>query len=320
MSIGTLEFVTASSHLGTMTALAVIVSIAATQGGYISRPQILNIGLTDGFIAAAIERGDLVVMTEGIYRATPMSGEGPLLRGAVLALPGGVVSHSSAARLHQFPYVRKGQATVTVHQRTTHVFPGVAVRRSLDMLPEHRTKLDGLETTTIARTLVDLAADLHPRHLERVTDALLTEGRADYDRVCSVLADVARRGRPGTRSMRNILAIRGEGLMVTATQLERLGHRVLRAHGVEEPIPQYPVPWDPDRRFDGAYPPARLALEWDSRRWHSSLAQMESDRMRDRECAVHSWLLMRITWHDLKQRPGQVAQQIAAVLDQRLAG
>jgi len=47
---------------------------------------------------------------------------------------------------------------------------------------------------------------------------------------------------------------------------------------------------------------------------------MESDRMRDRECAVHSWLLMRITWHDLKQRPGQVAQQIAAVLGQRLAG
>lgn len=300
-----------------MTVLADVVALAASHGGYVSRRQILDLGSTDGFIVAALQRGDLDLVTEGVYRAIPLEGEEPLLRGAVLALPGGVVSHCSAGRLQEFPYLRRGPATVTVHHRTTHVFPGVIVRRSLDLVPGHVTNVDGLVTTNVPRTLVDLAADLDRRHLERIIDALLTEGRATYDEVCTVFAEVARRGRAGTRSMRDILAIRGEGSIVSATQLERVGHRVLRAHGVEEPIPQYPIPWDRERRFDGAYPPSRLALEWDSRRWHSSLAQMESDRLRDRECAVHSWLLMRFTWHDLKQRPEQVARQVATVLEQR---
>ncbi|MGQ0848081.1 MAG: hypothetical protein ACT4OP_03015 [Actinomycetota bacterium] len=302
-----------------MAGLAQVVQKSAAHGGYITRAQILELGLTDGFIAHALRIGSLTQILTGVYQAIHLPGDIETLRGAVLALPDATVSHLSAAQLHRLPYLRRGEPTVVVHHRTTHEFPGVIVRRSLDLAPQHRTVIDGLAVTTSPRTLVDLAADLHPAHLERVVDSVLSDRLDSYERLRTTFEEVARRGRPGTQKLRAVLSIRGNGFMVTATQLERLGHRVLQTHGVEEPIPQFPIPWDPDRRFDDAYPFARFALEWDSRRWHSALAAMEDDRRRDRECAVHTWLLMRITWHDLKQRPETVAGQVATVLEQRQA-
>ncbi len=300
--------------------LSTLIEIAATQGGFVSRRQALAAGCSSSTLARAVQRGEIHSFTEGVYRVVPLEGEESLLRGAVLALPQGIVSHHSAARLWGFPYLRQGPPTVSVHHRTTHEFPGVVVRRTIDLGETHTTELRGLAITTPARTASDLAADLHIRHLDRVVDGILVEKLASIDEMNAIALETGRRGKPGTVKFREVLACRGEGLMASATALERLGHSVLRRYGLPEPIPQYPIPWCPSRRFDDAYPDALIALEWDSRRWHSALEQMDQDRERDRDCAVHAWTLMRFTWHDLKQRAGVVAAQIRAVLERRQAG
>jgi hypothetical protein len=296
---------------------SVLLAKAATQGGFVTRRQLLESGYGASWVRRAIQRGELIPVVDGVYRAVPIEGEDALLRGAILALPRAAVSHFSAARVWGFPYLSKGPVTVSVHHRTTHVFPEVEVRRTIDLEDHHLAVERGLLVTTPARTIVDLAANLNIRHLDRVLDGVLVSRLATYEEVATVALEVGRRGRPGTVKLRNVLSIRGDGHMATATQLERLGHSVLRRYGVPEPIPQYPIPWDQDRRFDGAYPPERFALEWDSRRYHMALQQMAEDRARDRECAIHDWGMMRFTWHDLKQRPEMVARQVAAMLELR---
>ena len=297
-----------------------LIELAATQGGFVSRRQALAVGYSSSTLARAVQRGEIHSFTEGVYRVVPLDGEESLLRGAVLALPKGVVSHHSAARLWGFPYLRQGPTTVSVHHRTTHEFPGVTVRRTIDLGQTHATRLRGLAITTPARTASDLAADLHIRHLDRVVDGILVEKLASIEEMNAIAFETGRRGKPGTVKFREVLACRGEGSMATATVLERLGHSVLRRYGVPEPTPQYPIPWNRSKRFDDAYPMVNLALEWDSRRWHSALEQMIEDRERDRECAVHGWTLVRFTWHDLKQRPQVVADQVRALLNHRQTG
>lgn len=296
------------------------IQVATEQGGFITRSQLERLGWSSGSIHRAIHSGTLTIFAEGIFQMIPMEGEESLVRGAALALPDAVVSHGSAARLWGFPYVQRLPKAVSVHHRTTHRFPDVVVRRTLDLVSHHRTQLRGLPITTPARTCVDLAADLHINHLDSVIDGILVGRIATYEELAAIGLEIGRRGRPGTVNFRTTLSVRGDGSMAKSTVLERLGHSVLRRFGLPEPVAQFPIPWDPIRRFDDAYPEVAIALEWDSRRWHSAMSQMAHDRARDREALLNGWVLLRFTWHDLKQRPEVVAAQIREMIELRRAG
>jgi very-short-patch-repair endonuclease len=98
-----------------------------------------------------------------------------------------------------------------------------------------------------------------------------------------------------------------------------MGRAVMANRGVVLPVPQYPIPWDESRRFDDAYPDARVAIEWDSRLWHTKQQAMAADRRRDRMASVHGWVVLRFTWEDVTERPGEVADTVSAVLEARRA-
>ncbi len=85
-----------------------------------------------------------------------------------------VVSGLSAAyRRGLLPYPR-ARADVEITTATGHAEPrlGIRVRRTRRLDPDEREVLDGVPTTTVDRTLLDLAAgggdrDLEPRDFER---------------------------------------------------------------------------------------------------------------------------------------------------------
>jgi len=93
-----------------------------------------------------------------------------------------------------------------------------------------------------------------------------------------------------------------------------LGLDLLRNAGFPDPETEYTIPWSPKRRFDVAYPDRRLAIEWDSRRWHTQAEAFEQDRRRDRQAVVHGWRLLRFTWLDVIERPGEVAASVRAAM------
>lgn len=289
--------------------------LAAQQAGYLSRQQIDEHGLTAAAVKWRVKAGTLRVVRKGLFRVDGIGGNyRALIRGAMAILPDPTVSHESAAEIHGIPFVPRRRSVVTVHQRTTHDFPGVQVHRSLDMIEEHRQLVDSIWTTTPARTLNDLAAVLHPQALRNAMDDSLASQLVSIGEVQRVFDQVARRGRAGCGEMRKVLNERIGSELVSASRLERLGMKVFALGGLPTPIWQYPAPWDHEKRIDFAWPQLCVACECDSRRWHTRVEDFQRDRDRDNLSLVHGWRVFRFTWDDFRRRSGLVIAQLQAAL------
>lgn len=289
--------------------------LSAKQGGFLRRDQAIDIGLSRGQIARRLEDGRWTRIGRYGYCLIEMAEPMERLRAAIAALPDAVVSHHAAAELLGVERVPRGIASVAVHTRTTHQFPGVVVHRNQDLDEAHVIEKAGLPTTTVPRTIVDLAALLTRGHLGVVVDEAVAACLTSHDQIGIVLDEVATRGKPGVRALREVLASRLPGPERGST-LERLGARVLVGGGLSEPEYEFPIPWAEDRRFDCAYPDQRLAIEWDSKRWHSQLEAFNRDRARDREAILRGWRVLRFTWEDLRNRPDLVVNTVRRALAQ----
>lgn len=94
-----------------------------------------------------------------------MPGLKNLVRAATTVLPKCVGSYMFAAVLHALAHVDTLTVSAMVHSRTTHVFPGARVYRAHDLVAKDFVTVDGIPTTSVARTIVDPAAVVHGRHL-----------------------------------------------------------------------------------------------------------------------------------------------------------
>lgn len=294
-----------------------VVRRAAPQGGHISRSQLLEMGFAAGAIDYRVHTRELQPVTDGVYRVFPPAGHVDHVRGALLALPRAVASHQSAAHLLALPRLPKLVPTVTVASHTTHVFPGVVVRRADDLKKSHLASAMGVRVTNVARTVFDLAGVLDEAEFNRVAEECLVAGRLRMPSLIAMIEILGRRGKRGTVIAREFARARGV-MPARTTRLELDGRKLLVAAGLPPPTPEFPIPWDDGaRRFDDAYPEARLAIEWDSREWHSQLEAMASDRRRDREAAAHGWVVLRFTWQDVGESGAEVAAAVRLLLEQR---
>jgi len=235
------------------------------------------------------------------------------MRAALSVLPGAVASHGSAAAVHSLNHVDTRVVSVSVHASSTHDFPGVLVHRNRDLALEHVVEIDGTPTTTVARSIIDLAAETHPQRLHAIVSDAIASKKTSASEISRVLTDVARRGKPGVVAAREELE-KWIGIPKDATVLERAGSRLLKGVEVEGWTTEYPIPWSANKRFDVAFPSQQVAIEWDSRRWHTLAKAFESDRQRDVEAMAHGWRILRFTWSDVHDRPNYVVDTLKAVL------
>ncbi|HUG08084.1 MAG TPA: type IV toxin-antitoxin system AbiEi family antitoxin domain-containing protein [Acidimicrobiia bacterium] len=143
-----------------------VLELAAQQGGYIRRDQLIAQGLSTSAIDRRVNEGVISKVIPGIYQVIPTSDHIDLMRGAVLALPDAVVSHQSAAHLLRFPRSPVLVPTVVVPSHTTHRFPGVMVRRCNDLIDADLVEVGGLLVTSVPRTLFALGGLLRFREFE----------------------------------------------------------------------------------------------------------------------------------------------------------
>ena len=171
-------------------------------------------------------------------------------------------------------------------------------------------------TTRVARTLCDLAGVLRPAKTERAIDNCLAMGVVTPGTLQAAFVDLASRGRKGTAVMRGLLAHRSEGYVPPASELEARFRDLVREADLPEPVRQLDVGDDEAwiGRVDVAYPPARVLVELDSRRHHSSKLDQEADEARDRKLERAGWRLVRFTWDDLVERPDWVVSELRRLL------
>lgn len=293
-----------------MTVRSTIATVSAEQGGVITRRQLRSLGLSDSTIRRRVVSGEWFRVIRGVYRVYPARDELDTLRSAVAALPNATVSHMSAARIHQLP-TPEGPPTVSVHSQTTHTFPGVRVIRCHDLRTPHVGRVSALPVTTVPRTVMDLAGVISRALLQRIVDDAVSRRLVTLPEIRTVLNDVARQGKPGVTSMRWVLD-RKTDAPIPPSVFEARFHEALRDGGIDGFEVEFPIPWDRKRRFDIAFVQERVAIELDSRRWHTQIDAFETDRQRDRECVVHGWTMLRFTWSDLNADRSDLLRTINA--------
>ena len=220
-----------------------VFQLAGMQSGYVTRRQAIACGMSNDALKRRVSSTRWVRVKPGLFL---IPGFTPSVRGHLLAATaalGAVVSHESAAEVHQLPGIRRGLAVVTVPTRTTNRFPDVVVHQSTDLSADEVLDIGGLPVTDQVRTAIDLAGTLKAGTIGRVIDHLVVAGVTTVDDIYIRVAGVARQGKPGMKTMHKVLELRvGEDYLVES-ELELLGLRLLREWGFPEPVLQFPLPW-----------------------------------------------------------------------------
>jgi len=281
-----------------------VARIAAEQHGLITTEQLLRCGLTRRAIARRVEAGRLFRVHVGVYAVgVPVCTAAARWHAAVLAT-GGVLSHGSGGALLGFARAPV-RPHVTVERAWRNPRPGLVVhatRCGLD--PRDVTEVDGIPVFTAPRCLLDRAAQLGPRALDRELAAARALGLAPTERVLDVVGRHPRRaGGPALAA-----AVLGP---FTRSELEVRFLALLRAHGL--PLPECNVPLL-GSEADCVWADRRLIVELDGRATHGVTAQLARDARRDEVHVAAGWHVERCTWWDVVRDERRTATRVAALL------
>ena len=172
-------------------------ALAARQEGVASLAQLVAIGFTASAIHKRASSGRLHRVHQAVYSLAPpelLSRDGRFMAAVLACGPGAVVSHRSAAALHELRATARSGIEVTVPRENIRVGEGVQIHRSRTLTAADVTTVKSIPCTTVARTLLDLAAVL-PRRGVRAAP-----GR-DPGKPGAKDADLCRSASPALRQM-----------------------------------------------------------------------------------------------------------------------
>lgn len=279
--------------------------IAGASHGVVTRAQLLSVGISAGEISRRLEAGALLREHWGVYRVghRAPSLEARYLAAVLACGEGALLSGRAAAHLLGALFGPAPPAEVTAPRERR--VEGVVVRRRRRE-PGDGILWRGIPTTSVARTLVDLAAVLNTDDLARACHEAGIRHRTTPADVEAVLA--RRPNSPGAAKLRRIL--RGD-VRVTLSKLEARFLTRLREAGLVLPQTNRLAG---GRRVDCRWPEQRLTVELDGYRYHQSRRAWEQDRHREREARARGDEFRRYTYGDVVERPELMLAELGKLL------
>lgn len=280
--------------------------MAGRSHGVVTRRGLLSAGITLGQIKHGLATGGLLREYEGVYRVghRAPSVEARYLAAAWACGPGSRLRGTAAA--HLLGLSRGAAPAPEVETPTERRIEGIRTRRSRSIDAQDTTSVRGIPVTTVARTLVDLAAVLGPGALARAChEAAIRYGNSP----AQVEAVLKRRPTAaGAGDLRRVLC--GE-VPVTLSKLESGFLALLRRSGL--PLPET------NRRagrhwVDCRWPDRRLTVELDSYRYHHTRHAWEQDHNRERDARARGDEFRRYTYGDVFEGPEPMLTELHALL------
>ncbi len=223
-----------------------------------------------------------------------------------------VLSHRSAAGAWGLRPDGGTKWDVTV-RRASAVRPAAPVRvfRYPTLRDDEVVDLDGVLTTTVARTLLDLAAVVPAHHLRRAVERAEHLELFDLTAVTRTLAAHPRQ--PGRRRLLDLIGdLRDHGTPRTRSDVEAAFLQLCLDHDL--PRPQV------NRINNGAerdfrFPEHNLIVEVDGYTYHRGRRAFANDRARDREALRRGQRTARFMAGEIVSTPTAVAQELEALLN-----
>lgn len=269
--------------------------------------------MTYAAVQHRIGRGYLHPVHRGVYAVGHplLMRDGHWMAAVLAAGEGAFLSHRPAAELQRLVEPRRAaRIDVSVPGRPGR-HPGLRIHQAAHLGAEDLTAVDGIPVTTVAWTLIDLAAS-EPRSLEGAFGSAERRGVLDLGALDRALARA--RGRRGVGRVRALRAVFAPTPEFTRSELERRFLALCRRHKIPGPKANLwiSVPGD-GFEVDFCWPEARVIVETDSR-WHDDTLSRKRDVQRDEALAAAGWLVIRLRWHDVVETPAATANRIRTAL------
>lgn len=293
-----------------------VAEIADQQWGVLRRSDLFDAGLSRTAIADRVARKRLRVLYRGVYALghRALRREGNWLAAVYACGTRAVLSHFDAAAHLELMPMRGRLVHVTTPSRSGRDPDpaGIRLHRVGTLRPWERSLTDGIPTTTVARTLLDLAPHLRPRAMEDVIAQSLRLHLFDLVAVRRCLAEHPRQhGAPALRRLLDDLAARDPADL--RSKLEVLLYQLCDDHRLPRPAVNARVG---GFLVDFFWPTRRLIVEADSYTYHSMPSAFERDRERDQQLTLAGYTVVRFTYKQVSRRPEAVIDRVWRLLTQ----
>ncbi len=280
---------------------------AARQHGVVTRAQLVDAGLSPSAVDRRLTCGRYRALHSGVYLILPFPVQYTREMAAVLASgPDAAASHGSAAPLWEMRAAADGPVDV--------ITPGNRGRRR--GIRAHRVRLPGGErtvqhhvpVTTPARTLLDLAGVLEVRELEAILAHAERDGLVRTEELRKLLQ--RHPGHRGARALRAACRLPG-GPALTRSAAEQELLALLREGRL--PAPECNVSVG-RHELDFLWRAARIAVEVDGFRYHTTRQRFEGDRRKDSELVAAGITVLRLSWRQITDERVATAVKIGQAL------
>jgi very-short-patch-repair endonuclease len=312
-STGELDRQAGGAPLSTAGLDRAVAALAGRQHGMVARWQLLKLGLTESMIKTRRRHGALHRLHHGVfaYGHRSITAESRWMAATLAYGPHAVLSHRSAG--HLWGLVPRARIAPEVTR------PGRARKRPHLVVHEAVLPADemgrrwGIPVTSVARTMLDLAATRPEREVERAWNEMEVR---EYRHSLSI-PDLLKRypGRKGSTVLARLADRKTLPVGITRNDFEESFLALIDRHGLPRPRMNAHVALR--GRFyevDCFWEEQRVAIELDGGAAHKTLKAFNDDRERDRILAAERFTATRVTWDHLQNTPQEVADDLRAIL------
>ena len=292
-----------------------LIALARGQHGVVALFQLRQLGFSDSGARGRIASGRLQRVHSGVYSVGPagLTRDGRWMAAVLAGGEDAFLSHRSAAALHGLISTSRTAIDVTTLRNGGRSRAGIRFHRTR-LAAVDREVVEGIPCTSVARTLLDVAADAPQPVVERACDQAEIRRVLDTSAVEALL--VRRWGQPGTKRLALALGTRPLGGQIAKSELEE---RFLALCGRGRlPRPEVNA-WIPlageEMKVDFLWRRERVVVEVDGFEFHRTRVAFRRDRRRDRVLRVEGWQPLRFTWEDVTEYPTRVTEELRSILE-----
>ena len=289
-----------------------LAELARGQYGGVSRRQLRALGYSEATIGRELSAGRLQRIHRGVYAVGHrcLSSHGTAMAAVLAGGPNAMLSHRSAGWL--WGLLPRPPSPPEVSRPTRgHARRGLRLHHAPALRAEDLALCERIPTTSVARTLLDLAAVLRGRQLERALRRAEELRVFDLRAVERLLPHVS--GHAGAGRLRRAMGIYRDPAFVRSDLEGDFLARVLDA-GLPRPATNVFVA---GFELDAYWERERFAVELDTYRFHGGRLSFEEDRLRQEDLKLAGIEMVRITGARFEREPAEVLRRLATHLARR---
>ena len=285
--------------------------LRAARHSVITTDELLALELSHSDIGYRLDVGRLHRKHKEVYAVgrPDLTLDGEFLAAVLACGPRAKLSHLSALR--KWDLRRGGTHRIDVTApRTIKPKRGIRLHRPLNLDDLDATELDGIPITSVAQTLLDVAAPAHRLNVGKLLHEAEVQQVLDMRAIWAVLARS-----PRAAGARRLEAAFREEAPFTRSDLEEATLALFRSYSVPEPETNA---WVSDGEklveVDFLWRRFRLVVEVDGARYHATRWRRRQDAAKTAALRAQGWTVLRFPDLEINGTPARVAATILTAI------